>query len=108
MTLIFLSFADTFKPDESLRLESNNMEDRSGLPQQSVQELLSAVENWTDSLEDKSFPRPGTKRASLRSFSFSMGLSVKLLCKILSLFQKWKWGTMLNFFYKKQGEMQLS
>uniref|UniRef100_A0A3Q3W9P2 PLA2c domain-containing protein n=1 Tax=Mola mola TaxID=94237 RepID=A0A3Q3W9P2_MOLML len=54
VTLIFLSFADMHKPHESLRLESNNLEDRNALSQQSIQELLSAVENWTKSLEDKS------------------------------------------------------
>ncbi|KAI3360307.1 hypothetical protein L3Q82_014614 [Scortum barcoo] len=77
---------DKLNNTESAWLESKSLEERKSLFQQWSLELLTAVEIWSQSLEDGAFKT-----------------HVSLLTKqVLPLIVKWEWGTTTNFLYLYQ------
>ncbi|XP_028254618.1 cytosolic phospholipase A2 gamma-like [Parambassis ranga] len=80
------TLGDKVNHNESALLESKTLEERKGVFQQWSQELLAAVETWTQSLEEGAFKT-----------------HVSLLTKqILPLVMRWEWGTTPNFLYQYQ------
>ncbi|XP_056256571.1 cytosolic phospholipase A2 gamma-like [Seriola aureovittata] len=77
---------DKVNHNESALLESKSAEERKSLFQQWSLELMVAVQNWSQSMEDGVFKT-----------------YVSLLTKhVIPLIMKWEWGTTRNFLYQYQ------
>ncbi|XP_036945634.1 cytosolic phospholipase A2 gamma-like isoform X1 [Acanthopagrus latus] len=77
---------DKVNHNESAWRQSKSMEERKALSKHWSQELLAAVETWSQNLEEGAFKT----HVSL------------LIQKVLPLILKWEWGTTANFLYQYQ------
>ncbi|XP_073350156.1 cytosolic phospholipase A2 gamma-like [Pagrus major] len=75
---------DKVNHNESAWRQSRSAEERSGLSKQWSLELLTAVETWSQNLEDIDVSH--------------------LIQKVLPLILKWEWGTTANFLYQHQDD----
>ncbi|XP_029015900.1 cytosolic phospholipase A2 gamma-like isoform X2 [Betta splendens] len=80
---------DMMNHNQSALLEAKSPEERKGLFQQWSLELVAAVENWSQNLEDGAFKT----HASV------------LTKQVIPLIIKWEWGTTRNFLYQYQDSM---
>lgn len=114
----FLSSPDKINHNESALLLSKSSEERQSLFQQWSLELMSAVQTWSQSLEEGVFKTHSQWKAwqGERSIftGFQLHMSVffvfspvsVLTQQVLPLIMKWEWGTTRNFLYQYQGAIR--
>lgn len=106
------------KRNQSVLLESKSPEEKERLFQQWTQDLLTAVQTWSQNLEDGDFKTHGLcstqpdkleihtflQEEFLNLFSVFISTVGLLVNQVLPSVVEWEWGTTSNFLYQYEGE----